>query len=1202
MSLQIGRFVRAGRIWGAVAVLAMGFFTLASAKKDKVPPIDPTAYDALVSNRVTSVAHLLNWFAEQQDHFERLIPPGLDVLNQPGTPDVLVIDLDSKDLPPEFAKHLLGTTPVFRYSVPTYDVFVQETAEGTIEVRDSDGNVLYADPAPSGYAIPYEALYRQSQYPHHYIPELARYRLNARVTLLPLAYVEHYLFAKQQIEEAASLFEEEEPPLMPALRSLGEGGMMMSGSGDDVWISAMTRMTNGLRLSLDYTESYSGQVWSAYSYDARYCPITNSVGGSGGGSPPVPGTNDPPACTNCPINDCEIDATNSFLGLERVWSLAYSNLLLTGATRTVWLDTRPMGLDAQTNPTHRFYGFGSNVDTDNDGLNDGNELFISHTDRENADTDGDGLPDGWEVQNGLNPNNASDASLLLPNTAVNYLTAYQLGLNVTGQYTVVTLGPSDVQIAYKARRATRAKFTGFPAFIQPTNGPPVYYLEATHDEAWTLTEYITYPQYGGDLYGFGDGVTNEYEWVVLSSNMTYAGTSNSASCDILVDFETEWEPYGEYRVDFTWNHTNGTEIASAWESLPPPEIISSVTVDACRAIGYSPGWIASNYTDTLPAWVNNMPDPGAPLSNSMYASVTITSNRYYWTMGWALQSSNGSGGDFYTDQYDASAEWEAQVPYTRGLLETNTSTDLSGLAGSHPWAGIPWDQRVVRSVGEMVCATPGVGTNTLDGYHAVRVLTADEVTNELQEVVYRFAKATQSNVIYRLQWLERFESSMTNGAGQVEEVHTVHFVGNGATQYVGDPTWDAASNQTAYATLATNNAAPDFLLEVPLAERGNGESRVSVIKIDSVEVAKPWSAEWGTLPWGSVILHGNDLRIKVNMATGPLEMGLAAGIWTAVVYKLEIDENGLTNVISTHVVPITLTNAVLHSNTQARITVSATNLISWGLLSKAEDSGTNEFCSADSSNQSSAPTGNSNRNDSDKFDQDQLDAGGIMRGLARAPGSIGAQLPEGDMSHTFIQAAGTRLFYVEVGGVCSPIRQIQEQSDIFYYSGHGIHNGGYLTVVEPLESGWGDQLFATNVTEYWSDVDIAIIAGCSVLDIGDYNGNFSPNYNPGKQWADTGATWYLGYNAWAPSDSRNGNQNTTANIVAGWWSNLVAGASVADSWKNANYAATDPGGYIHGRNACTIYVPSAGDKVYCYFDEDLFGGLTWTCVNEPDWP
>ncbi|HMP83683.1 MAG TPA: lamin tail domain-containing protein [Verrucomicrobiota bacterium] len=188
------------------------------------------------------------------------------------------------------------------------------------------------------------------------------------------------------------------------LEDEGSGGgmmLMMSGSGDDVWISAMTRQTNGLQLSLDYTESYSGQVWSAYSYDVQYCPITNSTGS--GGDPQPPGTNDPPACTNCPSNICEFETTNNFMGLERVWSLAYSNLLLTGATRTVWLDTRPMGLDAQTNPTHRFYGFGSNVDTDNDGLNDGYELFVSKTNPNHWDTDGDGLNDGWEVQHGLNP-------------------------------------------------------------------------------------------------------------------------------------------------------------------------------------------------------------------------------------------------------------------------------------------------------------------------------------------------------------------------------------------------------------------------------------------------------------------------------------------------------------------------------------------------------------------------------------------------------------------------------------------------------------------------------------------------------------------------------------------------------------------------------------------------------------------------------
>jgi len=48
-------------------------------------------------------------------------------------------------------------------------------------------------------------------------------------------------------------------------------------------------------------------------------------------------------------------------------------------------------------------------DTDNDGLEDGEELFNYLTDPTYSDTDFDGMPDGWEIKYGLNPLDPEDA-------------------------------------------------------------------------------------------------------------------------------------------------------------------------------------------------------------------------------------------------------------------------------------------------------------------------------------------------------------------------------------------------------------------------------------------------------------------------------------------------------------------------------------------------------------------------------------------------------------------------------------------------------------------------------------------------------------------------------------------------------------------------------------------------------------------------
>jgi hypothetical protein len=252
-------------------------------------------------------------------------------------------------------------------------------------------------------------------------------------------------------------------------------------------------------------------------------------------------------------------------------------------------------------------------------------------------------------------------------------------------------------------------------------------------------------------------------------------------------------------------------------------------------------------------------------------------------------------------------------------------------------------------------------------------------------------------------------------------------------------------------------------------------------------VARPWDVDWSDLPWGSVILKSHDLRIKCAIAPTCPSIAAISGLFSATVRKLWIDSSGVTNILGAYQVPITTGNAQLQNN-EIHLTIPASELLANGLVAFLED-GSDEYCSADSSNVTSAPTGSGNRNDSDAFDSTQSTAGRIQRGIARSPGRITATPPEGDLSQTFVKAAGVLLFDVEVGGTRSAIRQIQEQADVFYYSGHGIHDGGYLSVIEPLDTSWGDHLYANDVAPFWSDVDTVIIAGCSVLDIGDYNSN-----------------------------------------------------------------------------------------------------------------
>ena len=86
----------------------------------------------------------------------------------------------------------------------------------------------------------------------------------------------------------------------------------------------------------------------------------------------------------------------------------------------------------------------SDADSDDDGLNDGDEFNIHHTDPLLADTDNDGLPDGYEVNLGSNPTTI-DSDLDSDGDGYSNYDEYQANTNAGNPYSYPG-GPTSTQL------------------------------------------------------------------------------------------------------------------------------------------------------------------------------------------------------------------------------------------------------------------------------------------------------------------------------------------------------------------------------------------------------------------------------------------------------------------------------------------------------------------------------------------------------------------------------------------------------------------------------------------------------------------------------------------------------------------------------------------------------------------------------------
>ncbi len=580
---------------------ACGLLALAATRIEKERTFDRAEYDDLMAGRITEADQLLAWFIDQQERFAPMIPPGLDSFTQPGDPDVLVIDLDSPRLPQGLKKALGAVVPVFRNTVPTLDVFMRERLDGSIEAIDAAGNLIYIEPPPADYRAPLDALQRASRQPYLHYPELARYRLNARLTLLPMEYVEHFLYAKERIEDGAARVPGEDPPLMQ---------MMTGGAEEEVRISAMNRTPNGLLLELTYPAGFSGSVWSAYSLDVPVC-----------------------AEQNCPGA-----ATNTFRGLDSVWALVDSNIVLTGETQTLWLDTRPMGLDEQMNPVHRFYAFGANTDADGDGLNDGFEMFVTKTNPLNEDSDGDGMTDGWEHANGLNPHSAQGADGAegdVDGDGLNNALEFKLGFNPNMANEIVDVPFENIGIEFDVLSAGLQK-CGFPDF------------ETGHRNV----------DYG-----------STYHWEFICSGSTYQDAEISSGA--------AW--YSPLCETYSFN---GSQEESAMRVTPDCQFESAAQMSwSNEYVGERVWWVVSQSPSNC--WTTLTGGTNWYIVNGYEGCDTCTNSSH------SVQSGERTGTVAYSE--DCSESWfgayhaSLSDEYTTGELIGHVQTQLAGMTWTSNW-------------------------------------------------------------------------------------------------------------------------------------------------------------------------------------------------------------------------------------------------------------------------------------------------------------------------------------------------------------------------------------------------------------------------------------------------------------------------------------------------------------------------------------
>ncbi len=893
-------------------------------------------------------------------------------------------------------------------------------------------------------------------------------------------------------------------------------------------------------------------------------------------------------------------------------------------------------------PKHFFRLRRVEADGDNDGLSFAQEVFVYGSDPNNADTDGDGLTDGWEVAWGLNPNHFDSPYTWLVGSG---LAAKQLFERHAqrSEYGSLAWQAKKRLHAYRSDGAGGANVISWQDWEgDADSSAAVHVMHEVSEGVWQQVGSTTVaagsfevpPSAGasadtGANFKLEGGVSSsetarkarlmmktsdiqsvqpgmqsgshwfrKATWTISSQNRTLTGikeinvaarTVSAKTIDVIHGGETiEIEGSANYPAFYDplaasgVPGTSGTELGTATSTITRISTPSNEAEDRTFSttgtlrlvVQYRPLWkdyytasemISSSVSDPVGSLALAMPSP--PEHSTAEEDVT------------------------YTQEYSAGAFYSDTVAKMLPMLG---SKGFSYLYGSF------FDVSVVtRYYDEFPLHHDNFQPHFFDGplevQTSVRSLTVfDTQRFELMKSEY-WIECNDCEAGPPV-WAVETETVDASGPGE----STVSYV----TRIVTHPVGSRPGMTTRSATYTADLTGWSV----------NGNVRLTPVLLPvDIKFMKPDVTTWNDadeLKEPQVILFTETtrLRIKVEMKLDTLAQVLAIPEFQKLKFKTHGTKPDGADLA------LTAANCTFVGNAtgfELHVEQTRDQLKTLGVLPQAEQDGVKEIAwfdlvkdptQSNLSDSQALEAGNSNVPEKDK------------RGRSYKEAKIKTN---GDrpIDKTFVMAGGAQLITAEFAGAPSEKRQLADQADVFYISGHGHYGNGKLEVghydnqgnfVVPSDPVPAEDLLGAADMKWDKDAEVVIVGGCSVFGIQTRKFRFpsmnrkdralfDDNYpgndpSPGEVWEFVQPKVKLGYCFTAPTDVQG-----SAAIASTFQALVTAGQDPVAAWGAANNGTV-------GVNACAIDTRTSPHQ-YWYLHRVGLKTFQWSQVvkNQGSW-